>query len=336
VTEIKLDRMALDDVGANPRRLAEAIHGQLGERKGPVLVDQIARALDIEEIREERISNIEAALVTDPERSYGSILVNLNSSPQRRRFSIGHELGHFLNPLHEPTSSEGFRCTRSDMILAAQNDQDRYVRQEAEANTFAIELLAPRGRVKSYLNPSPDLAKVLRLAGDLDISREAAARRYVELHDETLAVVFCASGKFSYARRKDEFPSLCLRQGQPLNLLGDGRMATFRRSKRSTPPTGSIVRSASSSPHKRCFSNVGSPPPSSTFCIPRTTKNWRTPTSDLQAFSAGDDRRTTSYDAYDFPAIPLKIPCFVLKFPARPSREFWRNSLRSPPIIGRQ
>jgi Zn-dependent peptidase ImmA (M78 family) len=222
VTEIKLDRMALDDVGANPRRLAEAIHGQLGERKGPVLVDQIARALDIEAIREERISNIEAALVTDPERSYGSILVNLNSSPQRRRFSVGHELGHFLNPVHEPTSSEGFRCTRSDMILAAQNDQDRYVRQEAEANTFAIELLAPRGRVKSYLNPSPDLAKVLRLAGDLDISREAAARRYVELHDETLAVVFCASGKFSYARRKDEFPSLCLRQGQPLNLPGDG------------------------------------------------------------------------------------------------------------------
>src|SRR5262249_26393484 len=38
----------------------------------------------------------------------------------------------------------------------------------------------------------------------------------------------------------------------------------------------------------------------------------------------------TSYDAYDFPAISLKIPCFVLKFPARPSREFWRNSLRSP------
>lgn len=222
MTEIKLDRMALDDVGANPRRLAEAIHGQLGERKGPVLVDQIARALDIHQIRAERLSNIEAALVTNPERSYGSILVNLNSSPQRRRFSIGHELGHFLNPLHSPTATGGFWCTRSDMISSNRDKQDQHVRQEAEANAFAIELLAPRDRLKPYLNCAPELAIVRQMASDLDISREAAARRYVELHDQTLAVVFCADGKFNYASRKEGFPSLCLRQGQQLSLAGIG------------------------------------------------------------------------------------------------------------------
>lgn len=220
--DIKLDRMALDDVGANPRRLAEAVHGQLGERRGPVPVNEIALALDIYEIREECLTNIEAALVTTPERGYGSILVNLNSSRQRRRFSIGHELCHFLNPLHQPTSSEGFWCSRSDMIVTAHNDPDRYVRQEAEANAFSIELLAPRARMRPYLKSRPDLADVLRSANDLDISREAAARRYVELHHETLAAVFCTNGKFTYAQRKDDFPSLCLRKGQPVTLSGDG------------------------------------------------------------------------------------------------------------------
>lgn len=101
-----LDRIAIEDVGANAVRLAEAIHVQLGDRPGPVPVGEIARALDIVEIRMETLSNIEGALVTTPERGFGSILVNQNSSSRRRRFTIGHELLHFLSPTHRPTSPD--------------------------------------------------------------------------------------------------------------------------------------------------------------------------------------------------------------------------------------
>jgi Zn-dependent peptidase ImmA (M78 family) len=222
VTEFKLDRMALDDVGVNPRRLAEAIHTQLGETSGAVPVKEIALALDIQEIREERLTNIEAALVTTPERDRGAILVNLNSNRQRRRFSVGHELLHFLNPLHLQTTHEGFWCSRTDMIASALDDSDRHARQEAEANAFSIELLTPRRRLQPYLRAPPDLTVVLRLAGDFDVSREAAARRYVELHSATLAAVFCLDGKFSYARRGKEFPALFLKKGQPVSLAGEG------------------------------------------------------------------------------------------------------------------
>jgi hypothetical protein len=221
VTIIKLDRMALDDVGLNPLRLAAAIHAQIGQGVGPVPVHEIARGLDIREIREERLISIEAALVTTPERDVGSILINLNSSSQRRRFSVGHELLHFLNPLHQQVSPNGFWCSRVDMIASALNDRDRHRRQEAEANAFAIELLAPRARLRPYLKSAPNLKQVLVMATDLDISREAAARRYVELHSEVLAVVFCVDGKFVYARRCDEFPALCLQKGQPVDLVGD-------------------------------------------------------------------------------------------------------------------
>src|SRR5262245_61704543 len=127
MTQLKLDRMALDDVGANPRRLAQAIHEQLGKGKGPVPIREIAMALDIDEIREGSLTNIEAALITTPERGSGSILVNLNSSRQRRRFSIGHELGHFLNPFHQPTSPEGFHCSRSDMTVITPENPDRHL-----------------------------------------------------------------------------------------------------------------------------------------------------------------------------------------------------------------
>jgi len=55
---IKLNRIALEGVGLNPRRLAEAIHGQMGEISGAVPINKIALALDIQEIREERLTNI--------------------------------------------------------------------------------------------------------------------------------------------------------------------------------------------------------------------------------------------------------------------------------------
>jgi hypothetical protein len=215
--------MALDDVGANSRRLAEAIHGQLGEGTGAVPVYDIARALDIEEIREEPLRSFEAALVTTPERDRGSVLLNSTSSPQRRRFSLGHELGHFLNSWHRPSAVNGFRCTRLDMTAAESESADQHRRQEAEANTFSIELLAPRKRLRSYLSAQANLKHILRMAGDLDISREAAARRYVELHDDNLAAVFAHKGSFTYAVFASAFPPLSLRKRSPVRLVGDPR-----------------------------------------------------------------------------------------------------------------
>lgn len=212
MTSLKLDRIALDDVGANPQRLAQAIHAQIGEAPGPVPICEIATALDIVTIREEPLTNIEGALVAPPERGYGAILVNARSKPQRRRFTIGHELGHFLNPWHRPSTPDGFRCARADMVITSVTGQNRQLRQEAEANAFAIELLAPSKWVRRYIAAKIDLAQVLAMAEALEISREAAARRYVELHDQPLAVVFSRHFRFLYCERGTSFPPLSLRK----------------------------------------------------------------------------------------------------------------------------
>jgi len=101
--------MALDDVGTNPQRIAETILEQMGYCTGSVPVQQIALALEIIEIRQEKLTNFEGALFTQPERDCVSILVNARSGPRRRRYTIGHELYHFLNPMHRPITQAGFQ-----------------------------------------------------------------------------------------------------------------------------------------------------------------------------------------------------------------------------------
>lgn len=206
---LQLDRMAVEEVGLNPEKLAAAIHTQLSLAKGPVPVHEIARALDIIEIREEPLSNLEGMLLTTSQRSEGAILVNGRSSYERRRFTVAHELGHFLISSHRPVSEKGFYCTAADMVTAG-DLADLNRRQEAEANRFAIALLAPLQLVRRYLNRSPDLIHVLAIAAELQISKEAAARRYIELHSESLAVIFCRDNQLIYYARGRDFPAICL------------------------------------------------------------------------------------------------------------------------------
>ena len=219
MVSVTLDRMAIEEVGLNPQRLAEAIHDQLARLDGAVPIYEIAAALDIDEIREQPLSNLEAALVTTPERDRGRILLNSRSNRQRRRFSLSHELLHFLNPTHEQTSTDGFHCTPRDMRLSSGDKvADRHRRQESEANSFAIELLTPRYRLKPFLGGTPELAQVVSMAEEFDISREAAARRFVELHPDDLAVVFCKDSRFVYVACGRDFPRLSLLAGAQCDL----------------------------------------------------------------------------------------------------------------------
>ncbi len=219
---LKLDRMAVEEAGPDPGRMAAAIHAQLPNPRGPVPVHEIAYALDIVAIREAPTRGFEAALITPEERGEGVILINGTSSYRRQRYSIGHELGHFLNPAHQPTlHAAWFACTAPDLSASWSNAKShalasRHLRQEAEANRFAIELLAPVHLVRSFLGGSPDLAAVVALADSLGLSREAGARRYVGLHCQVAAMVFSENDVVRYVERGNYFPGIARRTGQNL------------------------------------------------------------------------------------------------------------------------
>jgi len=68
------------------------------------------------------------------------IVVEANDHEHRRRFSIAHEIGHFV--LHLQDHPELFLCSQEDMELQTP-DEGQHRRQEWEANLFAGELLMP-------------------------------------------------------------------------------------------------------------------------------------------------------------------------------------------------
>ena len=176
---MSLSRLELDGVGS-PRGLASRIH-ELAPQLAPDFdIEALCRRLDIEDIERIDTSAFAAALVMDENKAAGSILLASDSGAKRQRFSIGHELGHFLIASHLPRSGERFSCSRDDLKLADAAQQDRHKRIEAEANRFTAELLMPAVKVRSRLTSSePDLGEVLRLANEFAVNKEAMTRRYI-------------------------------------------------------------------------------------------------------------------------------------------------------------
>lgn len=84
---LALDRIEVESVGGDPKRLARAVLAQLPDIAGPVPIEAIARALDIEEIVACDLESIEGCLQTDALKSCGQIVVNARSRPRRRRFT---------------------------------------------------------------------------------------------------------------------------------------------------------------------------------------------------------------------------------------------------------
>jgi Zn-dependent peptidase ImmA (M78 family) len=229
-----LDRMAVDDIAFSVERIAFEIHRQLGDMAAPIPVDQIAHSLGIEDIRERELNGFEAALVTDQGRDRGVVLINSRSGARRRRYSLAHELGHFLCGWHKQTSPKGFLCSAKDMRTTS--GEGVHTRQEAEANQFAIELLAPERLVARYLRRLPELEQVLAMHAALEISKTAAARRYVSLHRECLAVIFAHDGHYQYSDRGVGFPYINLSKGHLLPALPNiGRDSTVSETVEADP-----------------------------------------------------------------------------------------------------
>jgi len=205
-----IDRLALADIGGNPSRLAEAILAQVKSDAIITPIEDIASALGILEIRQAPLEGAEGVLITNLDKQEGAILINANSPHTRRRFTLAHELGHFVNPWHTPTSSAGFRCTAKDMRTTTSRTLTREQRMEVEANQFAAALLMPQQHIRRFLgaNPNFDLTDAATLKDKLEVSLEAILRRLVSLSEEPIAVLFLASGAVRYSIRSSGFPRL--------------------------------------------------------------------------------------------------------------------------------
>ena len=84
---------------------------------------------------------------------------------------------------------------RKDQDRAGRPEGRRELKQEAQANQFAISLLAPFQHVDGLLSSDLDLRDAQRLRDQLDISLEASLRRMIDRRDEDLAAVWSKDGR---------------------------------------------------------------------------------------------------------------------------------------------
>src|SRR5688572_5373338 len=164
----------------------------------------------------ENINDEELAGYLHVSMNFGCIFVNGTDRVTRRRFSIAHEIGHYVlhfqpvldelkrrgqsvsisvtdaptaDELNDPEDGEGIADTGFALHVAFSDDEittgllPPLEEMEREADLFACELLMPRDVVRELASnlglPEDDLA--WRLATDMLVSRSAMYRRLADL-----------------------------------------------------------------------------------------------------------------------------------------------------------
>ena len=204
----------LADCGS-PETLVGAILKHHPDLPRPVPVEDLAREVGIQEIQDLEVDGFEGGLIANPEKSTGIVMVKLGMAPRRRRFTIGHEVGHFLVPTHQGVQ----QCTKAD--LSESRRDTPYRRQEAEANRFSAGLLMPKPAFMLQVRSlgSADVSHICALSEMFDTSMEATANRYAELSRESCAIVFALNGTIRYVRPSRTFPKMAIVSNAALPAL---------------------------------------------------------------------------------------------------------------------
>lgn len=213
---LTLELIELADL-VRPEQLVDEILKQNPSIPLPVPVEDIASLAGISRIEAITSDGFEGALISNPEKSDGAIFYNVNRPKPRRRFTIAHELGHFLLPWHRQST---FNCTSDDISLRTNADW------EVQANQFAAELLMPPQLVKRRLKDwkDPELAHITALADGFGTSFEMTARRMAELSEYACAFVFSKDNEVRYSVKSEYFTEkLCIRKGNGLPSKSSSR-----------------------------------------------------------------------------------------------------------------
>jgi len=158
---------------------AQEILMRFGVNSAPVDVKSISEKLDVSVVERSLEDEVSGFLIV--KNNHAVIAVNSNHHLNRRRFTIAHELGHYLlhhrQGLFYDSRLTFFRDPRSSEGIDA---------QEIEANKFAASLLMPESLIQPYFqkrnfdlhNPF-DLAY---LASQFKVSEQALTIQLVKLN----------------------------------------------------------------------------------------------------------------------------------------------------------
>lgn len=134
-----------------------------------------------------------------------------------RRFTLAHELGHYMLPGH---AEKMFR--KNDETIPSMGGNYRSKDPlEIEADAFASELLLPERFARAVVRAHrPTVDRIITLSTGFMVSVSAAAIRTAELTDEPMAIILSHNGKCEWCARS---PSLA-QHGWSLRSLKHDRV----------------------------------------------------------------------------------------------------------------
>jgi len=138
--------------------------------KAPVQMNLVSKSLKLTMTSVELQDNISGALLRDLK----TIVVNKFHPLVRRRFTAGHEIGHYI--LHKN------KRHIDDLFFRTNNVSEDEKRMESEANQFAASLLMPRVFIDRELNGKKLTKNILQeISSKFKVSDQAMVFRLMNL-----------------------------------------------------------------------------------------------------------------------------------------------------------
>lgn len=207
--------MARSDPFLKVRWEAEGLLRELGITSLPVEPFKVAEALGIELMPMPSIGGGASGMFLHLNGKFGIGYPTHIASEGFKRFSVGHEIGHYRLPGHVDAivDASGRHLSRAGFVT-----DDPY---EREADHFAAVLLMPTKPFSAALSRAGDGLPAIEKLKDLcGASLEATAIRYSQCAWEPVAVIRSSGRTIDYAFMSNslkDFPSLdWIRKGMPL------------------------------------------------------------------------------------------------------------------------
>lgn len=124
------------------RQLRRDVYNVNGKMRLPIDVFEIAERLGIRVEPTPLPQNVAGFIIKEADEETPTIYVNEEDGPQRQRFTVAHELGHYI--AHREDAEIAYVDNRDELASSGTDPLER------RCNAFAAELLMPEALVKRY------------------------------------------------------------------------------------------------------------------------------------------------------------------------------------------
>ena len=161
-------------------------------------LNQLAQELKLL-IVEEDTESFDGALICSRNRLSGRIIVKKTMREDgRKRFTIAHEIGHFI--LHRERQISCLPVDIARWENAGENP-------ERQADNFASELLLPSPEVINQIgDASPSFQLIISLADYFGTTLTATGRKYCQISPYECAIVWSVDGRVRWMHPSGRFP----------------------------------------------------------------------------------------------------------------------------------